>query len=236
MIDMERDLYEQVEGMVEPIIRSNARRFRRQLGMTMDDALQEARVGLMLALREYDYNASRGGVYNFASTAVRRHFLKKWIAHRAQARRPHVIVIDGNKKTAVPTGFIDPEAFFGSVGDFMDALPGLLGGPEDPLLAREGERTAVDLRAALEGRLNPRDRAVLECKIDPPRGLRMLMCEECATEPTIPLICRHLGLSKNAVDWALRRIREVTADLIVSDAHFSELASLRVFQGYAERH
>jgi len=231
MIDMEQDLYGQVESLVIPIIESNAKKFHRQLNMTLDEARQEARIGLMLALREYDYNASRGGIYNYAAKAVRRHFLKVWAAFRTQSRHPHMVVIQDGKKKAVPVAFAEPDPWI--EGDFMDALPGLLGPPEAPLLLREGEDTARRLRAALEGSLSDRDRAVLECKIDPPRGLRMLMCEECATEPTIQLIGRYLGLSKNAVDWALRRIREVTADLVAEE--FSELSSLAVVQGYAER-
>lgn len=232
-LNVQECLYEQVESMVTPIIESNAKKFHRQLNMTLDEARQEARFGLMLALREYDYNASRGGVFNFASTAVLRHFLKVWAAYRTQQRHPHMVVVDdsGNRK-AVPVAFAEPDP--SCEGDFLDALPGLLEATDGPLMLREGEGTAQRLRTALEGQLSPRDRAVLECKIDPPRGLRMLMCAECTPEPTIQLIGRHLGLSKNAVDWALRRIRETTLTLIAGE--FSELSSLAVVQGYAERH
>lgn len=225
---LEGDLYETVEAMVQPIIKSNARRFRRQLGMTTDEAEAEARYGLMLALRKYDYNDARGGIYNFAATAVRRHFLKVWAHHRAQQRHPHLIAVDSDgKRRALPSGFV------GDGDDVIDALPGLLGAPEGPLMLREGVDTAERLRAALKARLNERDQLVLECKIAPPRGLQMLMCEECVEEPTIPMIGQHLGLTKNAVDWALKRIREATVDLIASE--FSELASLTVVQGYTGR-
>lgn len=227
-LDLEKDLYQQVEAMASRIIDSNAERFYRQLNMTLDEAKQEARFGLMLALREYDYNASRGGVYSFAAVAVRRHFLKAWAAYRTQRRHPHMVVVDDDgRRRAVPLSFAELGPWV--EGDVMDALPGSLWSPEAPQMLREGEDTARRLRAALEGYLSPKDRAVLACKIDPPRGLRMLMCEACATEPTITLIGRHLGLSKNAVDWALRRIRETAIDLITR-GEFSELSSLAVVQ------
>jgi RNA polymerase sigma factor (sigma-70 family) len=221
-------IYRQVEEMVKPIVESNARRFAVQLGMTVDEARQEARYGLMEALREYNYNSARGGIYNYVKTAVRRHFLKLWATARAQKRRPHVFTIDDKtgRRVAKPVPFVDHSARPDS--DFMDTLMS----PTDQFPAADvlieqadRRRASVAFMKALEASLAPRDLEVLRCKYDPPRGLRMLMLDELAIEPTIPLIGKYLQLSKNEVDWALRRIREKALELLVAE-EFSDLGDL----------
>lgn len=245
------ELYREVEQLVWPVLNSNARRFRRQLNMTMEEAIQEARYGLMLALRQYDYNESHGGIYSFAAKSVRRHFLKAWMAYRTQARHPHVVIVDEmGKRKAVLQNFVDHESIVADTfrvggrnqvgsaqsrrGSFIDAIPGALGAPDADRVRRDSEETVRRLLEAIEASLSDKDRAVLQCKIDPPRGLQAIMFDECATEPTIPMICKHLGISKNAVDWAIRRIREATSTLIQRD--FSEMRDLTVFQEQATRY
>lgn len=228
-------IYRQVESMVKPILVSNARLFARQLGMTLDDALQEARLALVVALSHYDYNESRGGIYNFVKVAVRRHFLKCWATHRAQARRPHVhVTTDEGKRVAKPLSFAEylpngeSRREFG--GDFMDVYEAPMNPPDADLEAVEAKRTANDFLRALEAALTERDREVLHCKFDPPRGLRMLMLDELTDEPTIPLIGRYLNLSKNEVDWAIRRIRATALQVISSE--FSGLKDLSIVRSY----
>jgi len=233
MDDHHDAIYKAVEVMVRPILQSNARKFARQLGMSYAEAIQEARFGLLLALRKYDYNDSRGGIFNFAKIAVRRHFLKVWAVQRAQARRPHVFVVaeDGKRKT-LSLPFVEPSTTQ-PVSDFMDSFEGTLSAPDAPLVEADANQTATAFQTALEGELSERDRQVLRCKFDPPRGLRMLMLDELADEPTIPLIGRYLGLSKNEVDWAVRRIRDAAIELIGRD--FSDLTDLAIVRAYVER-
>jgi hypothetical protein len=97
----------------------------------------------------------------------------------------------------------------------------------------EAGDVATAFQTALEDTLSERDRQVLRCKSDPPRGLKMLMLDELTTEPTIPLIGRYLGLSKNEVDWAIRRIRDAAIALLGHD--FSDLADLAIVRAYVER-
>jgi hypothetical protein len=100
------------------------------------------------------------------------------------------------------------------------------------LIEQEDRRRAsVAFMAALEAALAPRDLEVLRCKYDPPRPLRMLMLDELATEPTIPMIGKHLRLSKNEVDWALRRIREKALELLAAE-EFSDLGDLSIVRPY----
>jgi DNA-directed RNA polymerase specialized sigma24 family protein len=230
-------MYREVEEMVKPIMTSNARRFARQLGMSPDEAMQEARLALLGALRAYDYNASRGGIYNYAKTAVRRHFLKLWGIYRTQSRRPHLRFVNGDgKRVAKPVKFAEHVPVTGTSrgeveGDFMDMMvsPTCLS-PEAVLVEHDVRRTARDFMQALEAALTERDREVLHCKFDPPRGLRMLMLDELAQEPTIALIGRYLNLSKNEVDWAIGRIRATALRLIASE--FSDLSDLSILRSY----
>jgi RNA polymerase sigma factor (sigma-70 family) len=224
------EIYRKVEMMVRPILESNAKRFARQLEMTHAEALQEARFGLMLSLRGYNYNDSKGGIFNFVKTAVRRHFLKVWAVQRTQARRPHIqVTSDSGKRVSIPVPFVVDDAR----PDFMDSFESALSSPDATIMEAQSGATATAFRAALEDALSERDRQVLRCKYDPPRGLRMLMLDELTDEPTIPLIGRYLGLSKNEVDWAIRRIREAALAIIGRD--FSDLTDLSIVRAYVER-
>jgi RNA polymerase sigma factor (sigma-70 family) len=241
-MDYQDAIYRKAEAMVRPILESNAKRFARQLDMTYAESLQEARYGLVLALREYDYNASKGGIFNFVKVAVRRHFLKAWAVHRTQARRPHVqVTAEDGKRVSLPVPFVTDSVqgrdVFRSTGagasDFMDSFESALSAPDSMLIEIDENTTTSAFQAALENALSERDRQVLLCKHDPPRGLRMLMLDDLTDEPTIPLIGRYLGLSKNEVDWALRRIREAALSLMGRD--FSDLTDLSIVRAYVER-
>jgi RNA polymerase sigma factor (sigma-70 family) len=238
-------IFQKVEAMVLPILKGNAKRFARQLGMDYPEALQEARLALMIGLQRYDYNASEGGIFNYAKIVVRRHFLKLWAEQATQRRRPHVrIVTEDGRRVAMPVGFVveQPPLTRGGYlkglpmsGDFLDTFESVGPSPEDELVASEIDLAAAAFQKALEDELSDRDRQVLTCKVDPPRGLRMLMLDELVTEPTIPLIGRYLGLSKNEIDWAIRRIRDA-AMVVIGRRDFSDLGDYSVVQAYVERH
>lgn len=248
MSDHHDAIYRKIEAMVRPILESNAKRFATQLNMTYAEALQEARYGLMLALRKYDYNDSKGGIFNFVKIAVRRHFLKIWAVQKTQQRRPHVqVTTEDGKRVSLPVPFVDHDLVVISggeamhvkrrdlrgTGDFMDTFVAPPSAPDSKLISTDAESTASAFQLALSNVLSERDRQVFECKCAPPRGLLMLMLDELAEEPTIPLIGRYLGLSKNEVDWALKRVREAALALIGRD--FSDLADLSIVRAYVER-
>lgn len=228
----EAELFEQVESMVRPIIMSNAGRFMRQLDMSKDEAVQEARIALMLALRNYSYNDSRGGIYKFAATSVRRHFLKKLKALQAQRRMAHVVVVEDGKRKAVR--MLPEPAMTGT--EFVESCAGGSVSPDKRLWMSDEVCRAEEFRGRLTGSLAPRERSVLKCKTDPPIGLQMLMIEDGEEEPTIPMIATHLGLTKNQTDWALKRIREEAIRLI-QRGDFSDLAEhlvVRIQMGAAD--
>lgn len=253
--DYEAEVFEDVLKHVRLILEAEARKWRKQLGLTHDEALNEARFGLMLGLRSYDYNESHGGIYNYASKCVHTHFQKAWQRARAHKRNHHVEVPDeatGKKKVQL-LKFARPEYLVGHrkeeeapgpvQTDFMDLLEAPTPGsavtssatppPDAELMAVDAEQTAERFRKALLKALSERDRKVLLCKLDPPKALKTRMMEELVEEPTIPLIGWHLGLSKNEVDWALRRIRDKALELIGRE--FSGLADQSIFRAYVER-
>jgi hypothetical protein len=153
-----------------------------------------------------------------------------WVGSRRQIRHPHAVVVDeAGMKKMVPVSFIvDKED---ADGDFWDFVSGSV--PQGSVV-NEFEGLSDRLQTALMDRLSECDLNVLMCRIDPPRGLRMIMCDHCAKEPTILMIGEHLGIGKNGVDWALRRIRSTAMDLI--SRQFSELADFPVVKGYASGH
>ena len=231
--DLNQDaIYKEVEAMVFPILKANARRFMSQLSLSYGEALQEARFGLLLGLKRYDYNDSKGGIFKFVQTVVRRHFLKVWAEYNTQGRRPHLIVDEDGKRVCLPVGFVYERP--DQSRDFLDTFEANGAAPDAEIIALEAAARASAFRQALEKLLRDKDRRVLECKCDPPRGLRMLMLDELATEPTTPLIGEFLGMSKNEIDWALRRIRAAALKLIRRE--FSDMTDLAVVRAYVERH
>lgn len=225
MPHIENDLYNQVEKMVSPIIESNARKFYNSLSLTIDEARQEARIALMFALRKYDYNDSRGGIYNFAATSVRRHFLKLLAANYAQKRRPHVKIKDGDK---VKTRFLNNTPMILDQYQYSD-FPN----PEEVKMKKDSDTVARMLEEALIEALDEREKEVFRCKLNPSRDLRMIMAEECEQTPTIPTIGKHLSLSKNAVDWSIKKIKDTAVTIIRTK--FSTLAESEVVREYMEK-
>lgn len=230
--DGEGQLFDQVERMVRPIIVSNAGRFRKQLGMTKDEAIQEARIALMLALRQYDYNDSRGGIYRFVQTSVRHHFTNRLAAHRRLKHTPHVVAVEGGKRTVTRVGFECPAAE-DDESDFIASIPAPVS-PSDGLVD-DGGQMIQDFHGRLTGALAPLERNVLKCKTDPPADIRMMMIDEGSEEPTVRMIGAFLGLTRNQIDWSTKRIREV-ASRLVRQREFSDLAVTAVVSSYLRSH
>lgn len=223
-MSIENDLYNQVEKMVSPIIESNARKFHKTLLFTLEEARQEGRIALMYALRKYDYNSSGGGIYNFSATSVRRHFLKLVAANKAQKRTPHIRIKESG---CVKTRFFGHSSLLLEGYIRSDELD-----PEENSMKNDSDIVASRLEQALIAALDEREKNVFRCKVNPPRDLRMLMVEECEQSPTIPTIGKHLSLSKNAVDWSIKKIKETAVTIIRKE--FSSLTDNELVRKYME--
>lgn len=220
-IAIEASLFADVEKITSPIVESVVRLFATQLDVSPEDVRQEARIALLKALRKYDYNASAGGMLMFFRKSIRRRLLHSLVHSRRQLRHPHVRIEEGGKRVSKPVPFEQPSAWLTrrhhdasnpqdehSGCDWMDGFASPDEDPEMLLLRKEEESTVDRMRRRLERTLDARERDVLRCKINPPRGLQLIMCEDFAEEPSLSMICKHLQLTKNMVDVAMRRIRE----------------------------
>lgn len=230
------DIFDQIEAAVAPILESNAKRFFNQLGMTRDAARNEARYGLLVALRNYDYNDSKGGIYNFASTSLRLHFLALLRKSRRAKRVPHVVDTGKGGRLVLRMALLgDEPSTDSSGGGVLESLSDPAHAPDTRRVWQDSEIAARTLHAALMGVLGPREIDVLACRMDPPRALRMIMFEECQERPTMPVVCRYLGLSRNQADWALRKIRHETVRLI-REGDFSGMEAHDLVRSYEETH
>lgn len=221
-------LYSQIESIVSPIIDSNASRYHRSLEMTVEEAKQEARIALMFGLGKYDYNDSRGGVCVFADRVIRNHFLKLVKANNTHIRSPNVCDRSDGRLRRIR---VKPSNVSSEYGLF--AVENRT--PERQILEKDSQRVVEMFHNVLESNLTDRDRKVFRCKTDPPRGLRIIMIEECRPKPTIPMIGKHLGMSKNSVDWSIKRIRQTAIGIIRSEPQFSELIDFEVVKSCDDR-
>lgn len=224
------DLYLKLESMSKQIITSNARRYCKSINMSFDDAIQEAKIALIKSCSKYNYNNSYGGIYNFISRSIRNHFLKMKSATQTRCRSPHIVIKEDNKNKIVPVPFVlHPED---SKMDYMDTFQSDFIGPEEYFSRDEGFEICKTIQRSLENVLDEREITILRCKIDPPYDFRIMMMENFERKPTIRLICKYTGLQKNAVDWSIRKIRQVAIDIITTQ--FKEYIKPELISLYSE--
>lgn len=222
-IALEASLFADVEKITRPIVDSVVRLFTRQLDISDEDVRQEARIALLKALRKYDYNASSGGMLMFFRRSIRRRLLQSLAYDRRQIRHPYVHIERNGKRVSKPVPFVaheeirqrrhdgqwmrslDPRT---ESADVMDTFPADVNDPETILIMREEQDAADRIARVLERTLDARAVDILRCKMNPPRTLQLLMAEDFADEPSLNMICRHLGITKGIADGAVRRLRE----------------------------
>jgi RNA polymerase sigma factor (sigma-70 family) len=244
---IERDIYEELEAPLLPMVRSLSVRFAGTLGIGHDDAFQEARMALWEAFQGYDYNKSRGGVFRFARAAVHNAFCALLYKATTQTRTPHTVYEDETGRTHVAKHRL------ASLDDIsLGSTPQVYPSPEQGAQTQEiGARVRV-LRMRLYRSLTERERKIFRCKAQPSERFMLFLRNvggsgltrrkfvvpgryasaskrprevgQMSAEPTNPQIAKFLGITKNAVDWSLHRIRR----------RFVELAELPEFSGLVE--
>jgi len=222
-----RDIYADLERPLMPMVRTLSAQFAPALGIGIDDAFQEARLALWEAFQGYDYNRSRGGVRSFARVAVRNAFCALLYKATTQTRNPHTVYEDEMGRQHVAKHRL------ASLDDISPAsTPQVFPDPEEGAKYHEiGDRVRV-LRMRLYRSLSDRERQVFRCRAQPSERfllyLRNIGAE--TPEPTNVQIAEFLGLSKNAVDWSLHKIRKRFVD-IAEEPEFSELVEGLVEDG-----
>lgn len=222
-----RDIYEDLEGPLLPMVHKLSAQFAGSLGIGRDDAFQEARLALWEAFQGYDYNRSRGGIRRFARVAVRNAFCALLYKATTQTRNPHTVYEDETGTHHVAKHRL------ASLDDISPAsTPQVFPDPEEGAQARETSSRVRVLRMRLYRSLSDRERQVFRCKAQPSERfllyLRNIGAE--TAESTNVQIAEFLGLSKNAVDWSLHKIRKRFVDL-AEEPEFSALVEGLVEDG-----
>lgn len=223
------EMYPELERQLSSMIRAKAARLR---GVDIDDAVQEARIALLGAMHQYDFN--RGDVLPYLRTVVGNTCRTLHTQSRTQGRCPRADVMgdsdEGWQRIPTPPVSLDgmspehyarcqPEAGETSSADFGQQL-------------KEAQARVRKFQQTLLRRLDKRSAEILRAKIHPPRALieqakaaRLAAGEEAPVvvdAPTNLEIARFMGLTKNKVDWALSKIRLAFADLATEEP-FSDL-------------
>jgi RNA polymerase sigma factor (sigma-70 family) len=212
-------IFKDVLAVVDPIIWSEAKRFLRSLSaglaLSLDDIVQEGRIALMGALPHYDYDKSRGGIRSFVRRTVRNAFCALNYAARAQRRQPRTVVEDEDgtqRHVRLPVesieaseGRIDPE----DAGE----------GPEQLAIIGEMEERINVLRLRLLVELDDRERAVFECQALPSDEFLSWLSGQNIQRPTIEVIGWYLGLTKNEVDWSVKKIKGLFTSILEEDEY-----------------
>lgn len=218
-------LYPELEALVMPMIRRKAAKVaRRNAGIGLEDAIQEGRMALMRAMTQYDYNRAQGEFERYANVVLDNTYNGLIYRELAKARMPRVIANENGEWKTLPRAplSLDDESY-AFLAESIAAPPTPT--ERDPELE---QRVAVMKMRMLNGLKTERDRQVFRCRTNPPLEL-WRMIENEGGDPTSPepqQIARHLGLTKNAVDWSLHKIRELF--LRLSRESFSDLYGNRV--------
>jgi len=236
---VDHELYEDIERELMPIIRSAARRFAPGLGISTEDAVQEGRLALMLALKGYDYNASKGGIYNFARKTIRNAMCGLLYSATTQSRCPRVVMEENGELVVVkmwPALTDVPE-----VHPDRDAKT-----PEELAIESEFTDKIRVLRMRLVNRLNPFQLKVLSCISRNNVLFETFLRNRDEPEATHALIGEWLGMGmdedgeaklasgnrhtkKNAVDWAVHRIKQHFT--VLMEAEFSDIVEEAIQAG-----
>ena len=197
-MDSNSELYCKVESMVFPILKSCSKKYFKRAGLTEDEAMQEGRIALLCALKDYDYNNSCGGIYNFAKRSIINHFLNLVSENYAKKRRVYIMINN------------NPDDY---IGDYMDTFSSGCKTPEDFFVEMDNNKEIRSLVYELYKSLPFRERQILDCRLNPPTGIKEMMKFSGKRFPTLFMIRKYLGLKKNAVDWSVAKIKNRTSKL-----------------------
>lgn len=204
---LDPDLYRDIEREVMPIIKGAAGAFAHRLGIDVDDAIQEGRMALLHALAKYDYNLSKGGMFNYARTAVRQSMFGLLYTATTKSRRPHIVIDDGGVLKTVRSWPM-------LMGDFELEVNESTKDPEREAMDAEMTEALSRLKMRLVRRLNPFQSKVFACLSNQDQSFLVYLRNiQCAEERNAQ-IADYLGTGKNHVDWAVHQIKH----------HFTELA------------
>jgi RNA polymerase sigma factor (sigma-70 family) len=195
-------IFKDVERALKPVLIHHAKKISQALGTPLDESLQEIRIALFESLSGYDYNRSHGKMHRYVDRVLRNSALSIIYQMTTQTRVPHVIyTVDGEQK-------IMRQRHLTSLDEIVDCDVDPSHTPAEVLEDSQTEDRRRVLKMRLMNKLSDRERQVFDCLCHPPEAFLVFLQNVEAETATHELIGEYMGLSKNAVDWALKMVRK----------------------------
>jgi len=217
---IDQGIYADLERSLLPMVRSLSYRFANQFGVDGDDIFQEMRIALWEGFKDYDYNRSYGNVRRFAQVVIKKALCSQAYKATTRVRNPHTVFEDesGEAKTVRhPLASLEDI----HVATDEEGNPN----PEESVCLKELGEKAGRLRMRLFRSLRGRERQVFKCKFQPSEQFLLYLrnvAEDGDDEPTNVRVAEFLGITKNAIDWSLHKIRRRFVEL-AEEPEFSAL-------------
>jgi hypothetical protein len=240
------EVYERTLNSVLPFIKRRSRYVSSVIpSIDYDDALQEGRLAVVVALAKCDrekYDDIKPYVLKIIKNAYKRMVYETL----TQTRIPHVNVMDEdgniNKKPVYPISLdVMMESKDGSgVTNYMNSIEDDKNtSPEKAVINNRMSSELGKFTMKIYNRLSGVDYEVFKCKVHPPQDFLDMMYMDgvdfvyrtdngelrLIEDFTVPVehISKYLNINRNAVGWSLYKIRKVFLDMAKNDEDFSEL-------------
>jgi RNA polymerase sigma factor (sigma-70 family) len=196
--------YAELEAEMLPYIKRKASRIRGFSHIDYDDAVQEGRMALLLAMAKFD--PARGKLAHFASKVLTNTFNVLLHKNMKMSAAPRAYTRDGNGGwNAIPVMPVSLDDELLAVEPTSD-----IQSPEEHNIDAETERALERLSKVLLKHLKEHEKKVFHCKVEPSEEL-VKMANDGVGNCKIPSnlhIAEHLGTTKNSIDWSIHKIRE----------------------------
>jgi hypothetical protein len=238
------EVYPEIERKLYPYIWKRSKRISSMLpGIELDDAIQEGRLALLSALAKFDFNKNKGKLESYVGRVLINTYHCMVYEALTQSKVPHVMAQDehGNwvKRPRFP---ISLDAMLSPDDDEVCSFE-----PKDekwvsPVQEIVHHQLKLDVgkfTMKMYNTLTGIEREVFRCKVHPPTELlRMLYNDDVefvykddsgkyVLEPGFQVtnrqIAKWLPIDKNAVDWAMHKVKKLFTELAKFDEDFSDL-------------
>jgi ribosomal protein L21E len=242
------DVYAKIEKDVMPFLSKKSRRLSSSIPtIDYDDALQEGRVAIVVALAHYDHERGEDCVGPYVWKVVKNAYFGMAYEALMKSKMPHIFVTgtDGKvyNKPCSPISLnmlMDNER--GGGGGYKQ-ICGLI---DTKMLSPECETMNHRVRSGvgkftmkMYNKLGGIDRKVFKCKVHPSNDFLSMLYSDGVDfvhkdeqgvlvladdfNITFDQIAAFLGINKNAVGWSLYKIRELFLEMAKYDDDFNEL-------------
>jgi RNA polymerase sigma factor (sigma-70 family) len=215
-----RELYPEIDKLMAPYMKARAARYR---GLDLEDAIQEARMALVSAMTKYDFN--KGDIVPYAREVIANAYRTAVSKNLAGVRCPRVPTRTPEGEWAMAP---QPPVSYDALLELRGALEqSTEEGADAPVWNQQRAKLLRSFHASLLSKLEERERAVLRCKLDPPKDVIQAAGDSPVQNTHIG---DHLGLDRNQMGWSLYKIRNAFTELAAEPRYadlFGEMVSSR---------